>query len=339
MTRSVAIIACSNGLGHVRRSVAVATALARRGVTATLFAREDRLVRLPGGPLTSGIDLVEFDTGTTAAALRAGDSYATRWCERLPRLDDFDLVVSDNLAEVLERRSDAVLLGQFLWSEAIPDGDVDWIDRSRRLLRQHRPLMLCTGAFAPPYFASYVRAVDVGLFRLAPVEPGVQDAILISSGLGGEAGAEARSLIEAIAADPPPVRQVLVEPELLPSASPDWLVAADFGPGMYGRLVAAVSRPGMGTVTDCLLAGVRVFAFCEPGNEEVALTARRLADLGLGEACANARAAWQAALTYLDDPAARAEHAGRCAALPGEGAEHAAAVLLGELDRACRSHA
>ena len=88
----------------------------------------------------------------------------------------------------------------------------------------------------------------------------------------------------------------------LPAASPDWLVAADFGPGMYGRLVAAVGRPGMGTVTDCLLAGVRVFAFHEPGNEEVALTARRLADLGLGEACANARAAWQAALTYLDDP-------------------------------------
>ena len=68
---------------------------------------------------TTGIyyypDVVDFDTETNIDRWLYGEKFD--WHKRIPSLENFDIVVSDNLIEVLEVRDDAWLSGSFFWHE------------------------------------------------------------------------------------------------------------------------------------------------------------------------------------------------------------------------------
>src|SRR5262249_53569756 len=134
-----------------------------------------------------GITLVDFDTGTSAMALRMGTPDAAQWNDRLPDLDGFDLVVSDNLPEVLARRPDAVLMGNFLWHEVIEGCDAAYVARARALLAQHRPSMIASTIFAAPYLSGSTRLQLVGLFGPPVRQTTRGDDLLVAIGHGGEA--------------------------------------------------------------------------------------------------------------------------------------------------------
>ena len=52
--------------------------------------------------------------------------------------------------------------------------------------------------------------------------------------------------------DPYPFDKILVEPELYSSKLPSFFSKASYDDKMYKNTVAAIVRPGLGTVTKCL---------------------------------------------------------------------------------------
>lgn len=330
MIKRFAIIACANGLGHVQRQARVAAALMRQDCAVTLFAPARIPKRIVGELFESGqFQLVEFDTETSAGALRGGAIDAVRWDDRLPELDRFDCVISDNLPEVLARRPDAVMMGNFLWNEAIEGCNADYVTRANNLIAQFRPTMIASRLFAAQYLAEQTRLKLVGLFGAAvrPVAQG--DELLVAIGRSGEAASLGADLVGSLASLQYPLfARVHVEPSLMPSNAPPWMVPATFMPEMFSRLAVAVCRPTVGVLTELLGAGVYPVLFHEPGNREMSDNAAAIVRERLGVRASGPREALQLAAKVLVDRATRAFHAERCRSIDMEGANQAVEILL-----------
>lgn len=267
----------------------------------TLFAPKAALHQLGLADLANlnEVELQDFDTKTSADGLRDNDPEVTQWHIRLPDLECYDLVISDNLPEVLHRRPDALLSGGFFWHEAVPDAHREYIEKTRALITRHNPIMITSGLFAPAYLHEQTRLLEVGLYRLnPPVEGGTRrgrprDGLLIACGRGGEVeDITAAAIVELATGELlQNFKKVLVEPHLLPDNPPGWMLAADFSAGMYAGLRAAVIRPGIGTLSECLLAHVPVCAFYEQANQEMTFNAAQLESIGAGWDCRDIAAA------------------------------------------------
>ena len=99
MKTRVALIACSNGYGHIRRLLLLSEALSLRFAEPVLFAPTKPLQRLIQTEGVTPPKQVNFDTQTTISNWI--DGTACDWYKRLPSLSEYDVVVCDNLIEIL----------------------------------------------------------------------------------------------------------------------------------------------------------------------------------------------------------------------------------------------
>ena len=142
-------------------------------------------------------------------------------------------------------RPDAMLSGNFLWHQALPDMSCRLVARARGLLEAHRPVMLTYGPFVVDSLGDDVRRTSVPMLQeFRGVDFTHKDGVLVSCGQGGDLAKETAELIGSIAGSTRPTAvKVFVEPDLMPRSSPDWIAPADYSPKMYDRLYAAVARP------------------------------------------------------------------------------------------------
>ena len=285
---TVAIIACDHGLGHVRRSVLNAEALHRAGAQVTLFAPVTAVGRVRSTlelDTRTEVEVVDFATETSPAALRAAAPRTVRWHERLPDLAGFDRVVADTLPEVLEHRPDAILIAQFLWHDVLEGIGAAARQRALELARTAH-LVIGSAPFAMPTVRALPGFHEVGLHvRATPVGSNerVGEDLLIAGGATDALRADLRELVAAIVRNSPgSFRRIHVDVELMPVDPPSWLRPAEHTSAMYDVLRAAVVRPGLGTVSELLARGARIHCVREPGNAELEHNARVVSDLGAG---------------------------------------------------------
>ena len=277
----------------------------------------------------ASVEIVDFDTETSADRLRTDPAHADRWLAKLPDLDGYDIVVSDNLPEILERRPDAVLVGHFLWHLALENVAPEYASRCQALLGAHRPKMIVTYLVADDRLKEWVEIHAVGLFGSAQNSSQPKTNALISCGLGVTDFERERDFIARIATQAvPPFDMVYVEPRLLPATAPDWLMAAKFDDQMYRSLKAVVCRPGVGTLTDGLLSGARIFCFYESGNLEMVNNAQKLVAYGMGEDCITLETAWRRAREFAVSAQEYEDHENAIGRLETGGHEAAAELLI-----------
>jgi len=257
----------------------LAGALVAEEIQTTLFAPKLKVEQFSVNQ--NNVKVINFDTGTSVSALRAHSNDA--WTTRLPSLDSFDIVVSDNLVEILNIRPDAILSGSFLWHDALEQMDSDQESIQRQLLKEFHPIMLTSSLFAMPEIHRRTQYLPLPLFGSKNGDISNSHDILIASGRSGEADHLARDLIQILLREGlQNYRRAHIEPSLLPDNPPKWMLPASFDDQMYQDVTAAIIRPGIGVVSDALLAGCRIFPFHETGNLEMAYNAKRIQDLGLG---------------------------------------------------------
>jgi hypothetical protein len=119
-------------------------------------------VTLHLGVMAPGVALADAD--------RFADGRLMAWRSRLANVAALQLaevVVSENLAGVLALRSDAILMGSFLWSDVLEARHpgrrevIEFVDEERALLVAFRPTMLCVGAIAMPTLLRRTRTVSL----------------------------------------------------------------------------------------------------------------------------------------------------------------------------------
>jgi hypothetical protein len=251
-----------------------------------------------------------------------------------------DLVWSDNLHQVLEMRTDAVLSGSFFWHEVIEDafrGDNRaraFAERSREMIHRHVPVMIGHELFATPDVRRLADFRGVGFYlygRRTPKFNGNNKGVLLSCGLSDRSADEVRAGVEYLVRRRLPKGiTVWVEPRFCPKHTPEWMKPALFDDCMFANLAAACSRPGMGTISDVLLSGARLFAF-HGGSFEMRHNSVILEQTGLGRETTGAVEALKMAMKYLENPEAIREQTLKAAALKADGVEKTAEVIVGRL--------
>jgi hypothetical protein len=228
------------------------------------------------------------------------------WEQRLPNLEEFDIVISDNLPEILVVRPDSWLSGNFLWHEALPNVSPLYRRRALNLIEVNQPHML---SFLP--FSSIENSSNLKIHWCAMPQVNakcrsiVRDSLLISSGTGGEIAHDYKNFIDSLLSyERGPFKIVYVEPELLPQNKPEWMQPATFTKAMFSRLIATICRPGFGIISDCIEHSVRMFLVFECHNREMHSNSKSLQLHGFGvhlESCEEAfHVVSQLALNHQD---------------------------------------
>ena len=195
----VALIACSNGLGHVYRMLSLCQSLVARGAVPTIIAPIDSLRHLCK---IHDYELPEYiNYKSNSSYMDWIDSKKNAWTKSSPNLDSYDIVVSDNLIEVLEFRSDTILSGSFFWHEALPSIPLYKKNKAIRLIKKYRPKMIATKLFASDYLEEYTHISYVGIYsHTIPVFNNElnRNNILIACGKGGKLDYILKQFIEKI---------------------------------------------------------------------------------------------------------------------------------------------
>ena len=274
--------------------------------------------------------VVDFDTKTTVSDWLYGS--ATDWLRRLPDLSEYDQVVSDNLVEILELRPDAWLSGSFFWHDVLVDIPNNIALRADKLLRKTYPKMISSSLFSSNKLKEYTRLYEVGLYKSTlnkNLDHNKKNDILISIGHGSSLHKKVQNFINNLSKRREVLfKNVWVEPSLIPNSHPYWMRAATYTPEMYNTLICAVIRPGVGTITDVLMSGGRLFLFHEQKNQEMKHNAKSIGQLGLGLSCANIENAWYEAECYIYNKTIQDKHVELVNNLNFNGVKEAANILM-----------
>ena len=326
----IALIACSNGLGHVRRLVILSQELIKLGATPTLFAPLESVNRLKKSITGEFPELRDFDSHTTINDWINGDAFV--WYKYLPDLSSYDTVVSDNLVEILLVRPDAWLMGSFFWHESLVDFNIKQKLYLRTMLTSRQSRVISSKLFSAPYISKYSSLYNVGLFsdKKCSIKYAKKDKnVLIACGMGGGVVGQAKLFIKLLAKEKSiPFNTVYVEPDIMPNNPPKFMIPATFTKSMYDNITVAVIRPGIGTITDSLCAGARIFTFFEEDNLEMQINSTTINNIGVGCGGSNINNAWLNACIYCNSVDMQKKHKIHIEKLDFNGVKQAAQLLL-----------
>lgn len=273
-------------------------------------------------------DLVDFNTKTNIKNWTSGE--IPLWHKTIGDLDSFDIVVSDNLPEILEIRNDAWLSGSFFWHEIIPKYPHKLKKYYRDMLISNKPKMISTSYFSHNYLREYTQLYEVGIYgNCLSSKSQIRSDILISCGMGGGIMDETKFFINNLKKfKVVPFRRVWVEPDIYPEDAPNWMIKAIYKTEMFEKLIASIIRPGVGTVSESLLAGVKIFAFFEENNIEMQLNIGFLEEYELGVNSKTIEQAWSDSIHYLNNKKKQDSFVKKLKEIEFNGEKKAAQVLL-----------
>ena len=335
--KSIALIACSNGLGHTRRIILLAKTLKKKELNVTVFAPKNAVIHLNQKVHLESIKLVDFNSQTSAQNWVNGNSQ--KWYKMLPDLSEFDLVVSDTLIEILKIRNDAWLLGSFFWHESMQKFPKKLKKESQDLLLNHKPKMISASLFSSEKLKEYTDLYEVGLFsntskNYSKSKDFSKNDVLIACGKGGELISQTTDFIQRLSKEKCTAFNIVwVEPNLLPKDPPLWMKKATFTNKMYQSLKASVIRPGVGTITDSLVAGAKVFLYYEPENLEMKENSYLVESSGLGVNSVEIDNAWSNVVDYVNDLELQYEFMRMSGDLNINGAQEAADLLASSINQ------
>ena len=297
--KSIAAIACSNGLGHSRRIIAISSFLFKNGFNGRIdlfiskearnaFKNWSEFEYLMKNDSANFIDFCYPNLQSEKFEKLSDKSWNNI---AIPNLSSYDLVWSDNILQILTVRPDAVLTGSFLWHEVfqIKENNCLEIEKfiidQKSILNKYKPQMAGNEYFVTDEVKNKTKFVPVGLYRYNfNLSKKTKRGIILSCGLGGEELDITKNAVNRIIENniiPPDF--LYIEKRILPKKYPSWIKLANFSDEMFHDSVAACIRPGLGTVSDALINHLRLFTFSEPNSFEMYHNGQVIVDMGLGQ--------------------------------------------------------
>ena len=313
---NLAAIACSNGLGHIRRMVSISVFMLKNGYNGKIdaFMAKDHLYFLKNWPDCSFFlnhpKVKIFDFNYPKKKQSEELSFKNfNWRDLdLPDLKHYDVVWSDNILQVLNFRSDAIISGSFFWHEILSNYDDEkkineFVKSERKILNKYNPIVVGNEYFATTDVSEKTKFVPVGLYRYSLVyREKLNKGILFSCGLGGEEEELYKeALLKIIKKNIVPEDYLFVEPRLIPKKYPSWIKKADFSSEMFNYCLAACIRPGMGTVSDALISRNRIFSFANYDSFEMNHNSSVIEKLRVGKRYEDPFDSYMAAIDYVKD--------------------------------------
>ena len=290
--KTVAIIVCDHGLGHLRRCSLMAMDFVEKGQQVVVYANSEHFSRLRIAiPEIDILQIEDLRTNTSPSLVRKGRKAATKWLESAPSFEKFDTVICDNLPEILEIRSDAVLSAQFFWHDVVEGADSGYVEYCESLIKAMSPEVMGCELFTMPSIKDLPNYRACGRYENPHLVAAgkrtnisANTELLVTGGSTPIVKEKLRWTVEQFAGNfGGRFSKIHVDAALLPDDPPDFLVPADFSVDMYSKLGAAICRPGLGVVTDLLTLGIKPYLVFEEGNREMLHNSSVLVKNNLGK--------------------------------------------------------
>lgn len=330
--KSVALIACTNGYGHIKRLLLLSESLIALGSSPTLFAPKKLTELIASKEKISNFKIVDFNSHTAKENWLNGS--AVEWIKLIPDLSEFDIVVSDNLVEVLLIRPDAWLCGSFFWHDAIERFPSSLKKQSVELLKKYNPKMISSELFTSDQLDENTKLFEVGLFcgNIPRVNLNHKTDALIACGMGGSVKKEALKFTKRLAnINKVNFKRVWIESDIIPMDRPNWMIPATFTSGMYEKIKVAIIRPGVGTITNSLLAGAKIFPFYENDNFEMNFNTIKIHMAGVASLTQNLNDAWNESHLFVESAEMQKKFEEDVRKIDFNGAHQAALLILNTL--------
>ena len=261
----IAFIICTNGYGHLRRSLLISNELYKKyNVESTFFFPKKKFKDFTKSFIKNRSnfklpELIDFSTETSIINWK--EKRATNWTKKELNLDNYSLIVSDNLVETLEFDKKTVIIGSFLWHHQFNDKEI--FDNSELILAKYNPLIISNKYFTPDYMFNYKNNIKVGFNYIKPKNISVnKKSILIANGKEKNDDDRIVELINLLNhRKNNNFESIFLEPRLYSDKLSPIFKKADFDEKMYSKISHAIIRPGLGTITDCISNNVKIISY------------------------------------------------------------------------------
>lgn len=307
--KSILFLVCPNGLGHFRRVLSIVEDLLRvPDLDIQIVCSKNQFQKKHFWDFEAGHKphlvkwhIRQFPEETTWQKHPSVYQFSNyqRWIKNLENEDIFqkvDLVISDNLVGILAARSDAWLMGSFLWFDiletAFPtETEIKAIVKEeQKLLQKCQPPMLCVQDAAMPTLNKWVKPQKLPWFtdRIEAKESSTfnnfKSKILIT---GGNTESIFKTLITLVdLLQDTSNLNIYLDGKLFQhfnKADNNSITPFSFSEKDFRQLSLVVCRPGIGILTDCVKYGTPVLALWEKNNKEMNYNARLVRNLGIGK--------------------------------------------------------
>ena len=194
---------------------------------------------------------------------------------------DYDMVFSDNLTSILETRKNSLLIGSFLWSEVFDSNQKDFIDYKKREfanLVKFKPYMISVKKFTMNMVKSHTKNITVGWPTQFNVDFKLKDKIKNILVIGGGTNIINKILKEAIKIILKNTNFNIYVSSILHKNFKDYnkISLFNFSENDFKNIDLIISRPGMGTITDCVNFNIPILAIYEKNNNEMHFNAKAI---------------------------------------------------------------
>lgn len=269
----IGIVVCTNGLGHIARQSILAQNLLEKNYSVDIFAPLKSISRVAPKLLKNTID---FDSLTNANSWKNGT--ANDWIKKIGNLDSYDKVISDNLLDILDLRSDAIISATFLWHKSIKIENSLYSHQSL-LLEKYQPRIIANKYFIQPYIETLPNVEKIGFVADAnnlqsKKERHAKKTILLQ--VGNDNSISKTKLKEYLTKTinsenhvHNDFHKIYLEPACYDSRLPSTFQPAKFNEEMFSALDIIIGRPGLGIITKSFTHKIPFISISEKDNLEI----------------------------------------------------------------------
>lgn len=287
----VAFLVCDNGYGHLKRCLSIAYYLSNKGYSVDLYGDKN------GFKIAQNINYVPINKPKLIPwkfyydidYFLSSKSKNLDVLKRLPPLNIYDFVFSDNIVESLIIRNDTILVSQFFWHEVLKEINKDYKNECTKILKSFNPIIFGDKYFSMNYIKESNNYMPTGLFSLTKninIKPilGNKKNLLITGGNTSQTIDTLRKIILNIKTNFLNMfDKIFVDERLYPSNPIKKMQKFDYSKSQFEQITACICRPGIGILSDCLENNIRVFTVYENNNFEMIHNSKIIEKIGVGE--------------------------------------------------------
>lgn len=268
----IAVFVCSNGLGHLRRQSKIIKLLLDKNIKIDLYTNKNIVKKFDNSLLkiTTNLNLKDkiynYNLNYNLSVL-SDINY-----------DQYDLILSDNLAELTFFHNKVILFSSFYWSRQLELDKNDYntfLDLEKKIKAHYS-----TGLFTPKYISSKDNFIDVGFFGSKnPINRNFHvKNVLISCGSDVN---ETKSYIEKnIVGLCNSLNDYQVFTDITTNNKIRNLHYFRYKDSDFEKIDIAIIRPGMGIITELLSREIPIVILFVENTPEIVFNKDRLVALG-----------------------------------------------------------
>ena len=286
INKKILFFISDSGYGHSRRSSYILDLLQKNSYEVIVYANKEKLSYIFKKSHNKNVlfKIVDFkydgNSNTKIEFNKKRSFFESVISKHKP-----NAVISDNFIEVIGLHRFIFILSSFIWQkERIGSvaNEYNFLKYIDRLIKNNKTYFLTTSYFKPKYYNSIKNVVDVGLFgKTQNKKNSIERKILISCG-GACINFEPFYKIYNLLSNTIIYKDsIIIEKSLKEKFKISNVEEFDYSPSSYQMIDVVICRPGVGTLSDALLAGIMPICLVGEENSEIINNSKILSDAGL----------------------------------------------------------